>query len=98
MKVMEELKLGDVMESDCTVGGGEGGLLCLGQQGRHHELMAYDLRPRGYKRASHMESYGKGFPGNRNSKCQGPEVRVCLVCWEAEGRPVGLEGIGKWEE
>lgn len=72
MKVMEELKLGDVMESDCRVGGGEGRLLCLGQQGRHHELMACDLRPQGFKRASHMESYGKGISRQQEQQVPGP--------------------------
>lgn len=23
----------------------------------------------------------KNVPGRRNSRCKGPEVRVCLVCW-----------------
>ena len=57
-----------------------------------YELMAFELRPPGLKGVNHLKSCGKRDWGNRNSKCKGPEVRVCLVCWEADRRPVGLEG------
>ena len=56
-----------------------------------HELMALELRPQGSKGVNHMKSCGKRHWGNRNSKYKGPEERVCLVCWEAEGRPMELE-------
>lgn len=57
-----------------------------------YELMAFELRPQGLKGVNHMKSGGKRGWDNRNSKCKGPEERVCLVCWEAEGRPMEMEG------
>ena len=92
MKVTEETKLGNVMESGCSVGRRSRWTIVIMSTEKTYELMALELRPQGYKGVNHLKSCGKKGGGNRNSKCKGPEVRVCLVCWEAGRRSVGLEG------
>ena len=38
------------------------------------------------------EVWGKSVPGRGNSKCKGPEVRLCPVCSSIIKRPVWLGG------
>ena len=91
MKAVEKVKLGEAMEVTAEWGGGAGRLV-IRSTDETYELMACELRPQGLKGVNHTKSCGKRDWGNRNSKCKDPEVSVCLVCWEAEGRPERLEG------
>lgn len=40
---------------------------------------------------SAQQSWGKSIPGSWNSKCKGPGVRSCLVCWRKREEATGLE-------
>lgn len=47
MKVTEEMKLGNVMESDCSMGRRSKGTIMIRSTEQTYELMALELRPQG---------------------------------------------------